>query len=113
MAWISAIERALPVPPPAGISAPRQARVRVSETSTPGLLKVISWISDWMMSESAPPGGGGTRSATRASSEAGRPIQKSALSGPAISSRKKVPMVLPVTLPDHLADQIALRMVAW
>ncbi len=96
MQWICAIERALPVPPPAGISAPRQARVLVSETWTPGLLAMLSCSSDWMLSPMALPGGGGIRSATRWSSEGGRPIQKSAPSGSAISSRNTVPSDLPV-----------------
>ncbi len=41
-------------------------------------------------------GGGGTMSDTRASSDDGRPMKKSACSGPAISSAKNVPRERPV-----------------
>jgi len=37
MAWIWATDRALPVPPAAGISAPRHSRVRVEATLIGGL----------------------------------------------------------------------------
>ena len=43
IAWISAIERALPVPPAAGISAPRQAAGHgCAETSMPGLFDMLA-----------------------------------------------------------------------
>jgi hypothetical protein len=88
---IAAIARA------AGISAPRQARVRVTLTSSKGLcdaLRCRSVSSCCLVTGCA----GGMRSATRLSSEAGSPIWRSAPTGPAISSRNTVPIDRPVTL---------------
>ena len=54
----------------------------------------------WSKFGPAVPGGGGAIaliSATRPCSASGRPMWKSAPSGPAIASRKNVPTLLPVT----------------
>ena len=97
IAWISATARALPMPPTAGISAPRQARVRVTETSSSGLSATFTCSS----LSPAPPIGGRARGRDQLGdacvlATAGSPMWKSAPSGSAISSRNTVPSDRPV-----------------
>ncbi len=92
--WAAATPRALEWPLAAGISARRQASVKEGSTDSGGLENVRCSIGGTSPAPIPDMSGPMTRD-TRWSSAAGSPMWKSAPRGPATSSAKKVPRLLP------------------
>src|SRR3954468_3179107 len=87
--WRRATDRALPWPLPAPMSARRQRSVQLHSALMAGPVLVLNSTllgSSWVRSSGCT--GGGTTLATRWNSDDGRPIWKSAPSGPAMCAAK-------------------------
>ena len=107
---LSKVLAGLPVPPAAGISAARQARVRVAATSTPGLVAMLRMISDCVArSATAVPAATPPATVARLNAEANR-----ALAAPEVVEQLRLQGLDPVGgTPEQAAAWLKSEVAQW